>query len=243
MRMYERSFEASRRPQSTSASPAAKEMRFPSLALLVLLATCAANSSAAREQQPEPPQAGASDPLRGMVWNEALDAGTNVRYWSTLAERASDSERTTRIWSIVTGVFCFAFPFISRQYATGAVSKFFSAIAEIVGVIAFGCLLFSMLNTAATYNDLSGIHGRWATLAPELKELFDVADTLKHDELQLRYDALMTAKQAIVPVEPAETDHELMHQSWRAEMHARDQDEWAAQVEAKKQDAPQATGG
>lgn len=190
--------------------------------------------AAAPPVSPEPPIATTASPLRSMVWDEALDAGTNVRYWSTMSERAESKEWWAAFGSIVSGLFVFAFPYLIAPHLKAKKWRWLTVgVPEIIGVVAFGFSLMSMFEKSETHQELTSIHGRWATLKPELDELFDVSHTLTEDELELRFDALQKAKQAIVPIEPAETDEDLMHQSWREEMHARNRDDWVAQVDAK----------
>jgi hypothetical protein len=176
-----------------------------------------------------------NDPLRTLVWDSAVEAGVNVRYWSVLAERAEAVEIKNRNWSIFTGVFCFAFPFIARQYFTGRFLSCVAVATEIASVLVFAWSMTLMLDSSATHSTLATIQSRWAVLKPELDELFKIAHTLPHEELQLRFDALKKAKQGIVPIEPEGKDEQLMHLSWVQEMHQRNVDPaWVAQVEKSR---------
>jgi hypothetical protein len=192
---------------------------------------------AAAVKPPEPPKISDDDPLRKMIWNEALNAGTNVRYWSALSDSASNTELVYRWLSIGFGLFCFAFPFISRHYFAGDkavnAAKYLAAGGELIGVIVFGCSLMSMLNQRENYNDLATLEKRWATIKPEYDNLFNTLPVLTQQEAQVRFDALQKAKQAIVPMEPAGTNEVVMHKAWVKEMFARGVDpEYIAKVEA-----------
>jgi hypothetical protein len=204
------------------------------LTALLFFSDCAVAQQS--EEQAEPPKAAATDPLRAMIWDEALDAGTNVRYWSALSEAAAHQEWITGLLSLGLLLFSIAFPFVIAPQIKSKKYRWLKiGLPELVGIIGFGFSLMIMLDQSATHNELSSIQSRWAVLKPELDELFEISHTLNRDELALRFEALKKARQAIVPIEPAGKDELLMHRSWVQEMHSRGIDpEYIAQVEKNR---------
>jgi hypothetical protein len=203
------------------------------ISCIVLLAALAysENGQAAPRPTPAPPQADAAadDAMRKMAWNEALNAGTNVRYWSTLAERADAAEHTALVWSICSIVFCLVFPYVGREYLKGDSLKYVGAVSEIAGILLCAWSLVDLLDHKSHSLELASIESRWTMLKPEFDELFNMSDTLSSDQLAVRFHALKAVKEAIV--EPTGKDKSVMHQAWIEEMHARAVDpEYVAKV-------------
>ncbi|MCH8840060.1 MAG: hypothetical protein IH831_05170 [Planctomycetes bacterium] len=183
-------------------------------------------------QPPVPPlQEIKNDPPRQTVWEQTLFSGTNLRYWSYLADKAARYEFWSGIAVVVLGLFAVTVPLI---FAPKAKSLWKPCVA-LLSVIALGVSIVFLIDNSADYGQLSSIHKQWNSLHTQWESLLQQRDDIPRDVLQGHIDALLAQRQAIENVEPAETDHDIMHQAWVDEMRARGFTDFIAKVETDRE--------
>ncbi len=194
----------------------------------MLIAAEAKTDFAPADSTPKPVEpVMANDPLRQSVWDEMLDAGTNTRYWSALAEQASTKESYCKLISIVLGLLAVTMPMLFHDVKHKWVVRCF----HLCNVIALGVSLVFLMNTSADAHQLSFIQKQWSSLETQWKSLRQQRDSMRRDILQGRVDSLIAQRESIEASEPAETNHPELHKAWAAEMKSRGFDDFVAQRE------------
>jgi hypothetical protein len=199
-------------------------------ALAIAIVTADARGSVT-ENSPPPPATDASDVTRKTIWDESIDAGMNARYWSTLTEKSSNREWLSKVFAVVTGIASIGLPWLLRDVK----QRWVMPAVEIASILALALSVVALLDNGANGQNLSTLEKRWNSLATQWNDLFRDYPKMSEQMVEARIEALRGQRRDIENCEPSETDHDLLHKSWIAEMYARDQSDWVKKQEAKRQ--------